>query len=1109
MKSIIPILGILLSLFCTSQIHAQSNKILELSPEINKIIETGDYELALTNSKEQLTGIKKDNPNYLRLRYQYGTILIYTQATQAAYEVYLEVMEGIASKYGKDASYAVVAGYLAYLEQDLGDFEAAEKHYLEAISLSRKLKATETEEYATTLSNLAMLYSDLGRFKPAIQYTEEVLVLFEKLVGKDHEAYSTALNNLGLLYENIGRYDKAEAHYWTSIKITEKLVGKKHPSYAMRLLNVAAIYRLLGRYSDAEPIYIEADSVLLATVGSRHPAYASLMHNKALLFSYLKRNEEAERLYLNAKNLRAELLGKEHPDYALSLNNIAKFYTNAGRYEEAEQYLIELKELAAKIFGIDNPLYATAVNNLASFYGRIGRFKDAEKLFNEVKVIRLKNFGRNSIAYAEILSNLAGMHVENKEFNIAESQYKEVMQIYLDVVGKEHPKYAQVLNFMANLHLKSESPDKALIYCLKALDANSPNLDASIKLGDELFSKMNVADYYLYSELFNTLLHLDRYFQIKKDIKNGLKIELLAAKFNERIRYSFITDSDKLDMLSENLLFLNKGMQSCATLLKTAENKLYLENALYFSEQNKSILLQEVVRGTASIEFGKLPDSLFNKEKDLQLELSLLKKKMQEATPSERSKINLEISNLDKEIAAFQAMLTDKFPKYQADKYKGVDISIKTIQENIPEGQLIIEYFMADSILYAISLTKNSVELKILVDDFAELNANIEALRIALTDYSGILKTPEKSYALYTSAAFWCFDRLLKPLLKENISSLLIIPDGTLGHLPFEAFLEYIPKEEQNYTALPYLLKKYAISYHYSLSLWQEQTRAPKKQVKNGMLALAASYGDKAEQAETRSLRSPQLRNLRDALQDLPAAKSEVEGLAKLFKGDFLYGSDANEAFFKHNAQNYAVIHLAMHGLLNTEYPILSSLAFTENGDSTEDNFLQAYEISHLNLNAELVVLSACETGYGKFQQGEGVMSLARSFMYAGVPSLVVSMWQVNDESTSLIMQNFYLNLSKGMDKAEALRQAKLEYIENAGGGGGGRYGRPSVSTTTTATIAAHPAFWAPFIQLGDISPIRIQKTGAGYMIWIWAIGAPLLIIVGFWWFMRGRRKEA
>jgi CHAT domain-containing protein len=225
----------------------------------------------------------------------------------------------------------------------------------------------------------------------------------------------------------------------------------------------------------------------------------------------------------------------------------------------------------------------------------------------------------------------------------------------------------------------------------------------------------------------------------------------------------------------------------------------------------------------------------------------------------------------------------------------------------------------------------------------------------------------------------------------------------------------------------------------------------------------------------------------RKRLSPLEAAREEVVLLQEGFEGDFLFDEAANEAFFKKNASQYDIIHLAMHGLLDSRNPMLSSMAFTENGDSVENNFLQAHEISKMKLNASLVVLSACETGYGKFEKGNGIASLARSFAYAGVPAMVVSLWQVNDQVTGHIMTQFYDNLTTGMTKDEALQDAKLRYVGLAEG------------------LAAHPAYWSPFIMVGNTQAISLTKKTVS-LPWIIGIGAVLILLLGaFVWY---KRKE-
>jgi len=317
-----------------------------------------------------------------------------------------------------------------------------------------------------------------------------------------------------------------------------------------------------------------------------------------------------------------------------------------------------------------------------------------------------------------------------------------------------------------------------------------------------------------------------------------------------------------------------------------------------------------------------------------------------------------------------------------------------------------------------------------------------------------------------------------------------------LGVLPFEVFLtKDISKQQLDYKEMPYLLNNYAISYNYSASVWKNNLAARKRENNAKLLACAAYYPSDdernlAEKTQVRGSRPLHLFELRNALSPLPAAEEEVKGLSTKFSGQFLTGDAANEQNFRNQAKDYAIIHLAMHGLLNKNTPILSSLAFTENYDSLSDNFLQAQEIALLDLNADLVVLSACETGYGKFEQGEGVMSLARSFMYANVPALVVSLWQVNDGSTAWIMGAFYDNLANGMPKDKALQQAKLDFIQHADG------------------IIAHPAFWSAFIQLGDTQAIELKAKGNQSLIWILGIGGLLLALFLFFFFRNKNTKH-
>ncbi len=389
---------------------------------------------------------------------------------------------------------------------------------------------------------------------------------------------------------------------------------------------------------------------------------------------------------------------------------------------------------------------------------------------------------------------------------------------------------------------------------------------------------------------------------------------------------------------------------------------------------------------------------------------------------------------------------------------------------------MLIEYIVGDSIIYAVCIQNNAAKLHKLKVNQEEFKQRITKFNQVINDFNFITDNKASSYKTYTENANWLYQKLLEPIINTNvdIKNLVIIPDGYLGHLPFETFLYTKDISDHiQYNNLPYLINRYNISYDYSATHWLKNRQKPSSG-NTQILAMAAHYLGWQSNKLANQMLEPSER-VRKGLNPLPLAKKEVQILATYFEGYFGFDSLATERNFKDKVNDYGIIHLAMHGTLHAESPLLSNLAFTDDGDSIENNFLHAYEITKLELNTDLVVLSACETGMGRYEKGNGFASLARSFMYAGAKSLVVSLWEIDDQATAGIMPLFYKNLQQGMTKPMALRYAKLNYLKEANG------------------IYAHPIFWAPFIQLGNDQPIQIQAKTGGFQ-W-WSIGLMISFI--------------
>jgi CHAT domain-containing protein len=305
--------------------------------------------------------------------------------------------------------------------------------------------------------------------------------------------------------------------------------------------------------------------------------------------------------------------------------------------------------------------------------------------------------------------------------------------------------------------------------------------------------------------------------------------------------------------------------------------------------------------------------------------------------------------------------------------------------------------------------------------------------------------------------------------------NLVIIPDGELAKIPFDALLTspVVNENRINFAALSYLLYQYRISYAYSASLLcrnRGNDFIPKH-----IYAFAPSYGSGTED-QTRA-----------GFGNLQAIFQEIEGIGKWFSQcQFISGQQASKRSFRSVSRDNAILHLAMHASVNKDNHNHSYLAFSNQDSMLYDSRLYNYEISLMDIRSPLVVLSACNTGDGAIIRGEGTMSLHRGFLLAGVPSVVHTLWSVEDASSARIMENFYKYLAEGKDKREALHLAKIEYIK------------------TMPPTLVNPYFWSGYALSGDYSQINQP----GFFQNIYCITALVLFSVFFMLYFCSRQSS-
>ncbi|MGH1338509.1 MAG: CHAT domain-containing protein [Aureispira sp.] len=861
----------------------------------------------------------------------------------------------------------------------------------------------------------------------------------------------------------LGQRDYAKDIFERLVVLNREAYDKKDERYVRALVDLASAYVLLIRYQEAAGLFEEAIPSAKAIKGANSLFYLEVLNDAGFCHSRLQNWGKGFRFFSDALKIIEERMMQKSDQHIVLLNNLAACYQHLNQADKAIRYYQEALSLAK-----NKPrLGLNIAPNLAEVYIHTGATTKALPLIARYEPLLAKHCLSPSMGTARIWTQYAQVHMKMENFDAAEHCLQKgfVANSLVFTTVNDLPEQAEAL--MHN--------NQFLAVC-----AQAGLMMTSIELYKTRYEKTQ------------ELVHLEK----------GYKIVQSMTRFGEKLMGSYLSEANKLILfrLGAAILF-DRSLYYAFHLHQQTNDQKYVEDAFFYSERSKSTLLTHALRSKDQQNLLELPIDIVTTNKAYVKQFKHLQKsKIEAPTLALRDKVQQEINELNVKIERFKDEVKKKYPDYYEHRYEQALTNLSAIQTFLSKGdKAMLEYAIGVQYNYAFLVTKSSINMMELKFDPKEFAAQTQELRTALTDYDFVVKQKEQSQPAYEVAAHYFYKTFTKELVELTAVNqpLIIVPDQQLGHLPFETFLTEEPAANTALAALPYLLKRNPISYSYSATILLNQVNRKTKRVvpEKGVLAFAASY-PAVEPNSFSHQRGGDLGILREGLAPLPGAKQEVELMQEHLWGAFFNGNTASEKNFKSEASKYNIIHLAMHGILNPSYPILSSLVFTEDSSEVEDNFLRAYEIAQMDLNADLVVLSACETGYGKFQQGEGVMSLAHSFAYAGASSVLMSLWQVNDLSTTAIMKAYYTNLAQFDSKEQALQKAKLDYMEAQDG-----------------SILSHPAFWAAFVQTGDTAPMElVTKTGKTFrqMHYLLTGGVLLLVFgVGFVFYRRSKNRKA
>jgi CHAT domain-containing protein/tetratricopeptide (TPR) repeat protein len=915
-------------------------------------------------------------------------------------------------------------------------------------SLSLWKAAGEIRGELAALESMAVVESGRGNNQAALDLYRQAFERSRESRFAAGEARS--LSSMGFCKAELGLSGEAVDLKRRALEVCRRTGGPYEQALALESLGTALLHK-----SDPEsalPVFLEAQSLALKSGSLVRQAriLSGLGASQQLLSGHQSEAQET----LEKGLMLSRSVGDPVSQTAIE-NNLAALYQARGQLQKAvEMYTRKLAEPGGRAEGA---LYL----NLGSLYIELGDLDRALKSYDHAKKIYHESGRRDGEVAA--LIGIGSTRQRMRQLDQALGAFEEARKAASE-------ESWQVLHYLGLGQYAAGRPAEAL-----------PNLERALQTAQDSHNSMNEgATRLALGSVYRVLGNLDAAAeQFGKSIDLGIALEIpnivapallqramlrrdegrLEAARDDIERALALIESTRRNIAGQQLRtsffatrrgFYEFYIDLLLRLDGFHPKKGYQALALAASERARARgLLDLIAEGRIDVRQGLTPD-LRRQEDQLSDELSKDQSELRKIDLSaERAKeLRADFARLDTRREQLEWQIREQNPRYAGVRSPRILDMTEIRSQVLDDRTAFIEFALGEKGSTLFVVTRRTLSTYPL-PPASLIAGQVLQLRKGLEQESRLTRRD------YLDAAFQLYQSLLAPAAQALAGKqrLLIAPDGALYYIPFEALLT--EPAQGDYPDLPYLLRRYSISYVPSASVLaslreprqEPLPTSPKKLVAfapfpgsaNGTVARRAAPGDAAGADGDRWNRQP-----------LPASKQEILELARLYPGESLsfLGDDANEGTVKHNPAVVHThrLHFATHAQLDERYPEYSALVLTRGAG--EDGLLQVHEIFRLRLSADLVVLSACQTALGKEVTGEGLIGLTRAFFYAGVPSLVVSLWNVADGPTPDLMLDFYKDLDRLNDKGVALRNAKLSMIKR------GKY--------------AHPSYWAPFILIGE-----------------------------------------
>jgi CHAT domain-containing protein/tetratricopeptide (TPR) repeat protein len=969
---------------------------------------------------------------------------------------------------------------------------------LMVIAAPMQARERGTDDLDALNKQVQTLYSQ-GKYAEATEIAKRSLALAQKKFAPDHPAVGTALNNLALLYESQGHYAEAEPLYKRALAILEKSLGPDRPDVGKSLSNLAQLYSAQGRYAEAEPLFKRALAIDEKALGADHLDFATDLNNLAMHYDNQARYAEAEPLLQRSIAILEKVLGSGHPTVATALNNLAALYEDQGRDSEAEPLYKRSLTMREKALGPDHPDVAQSLNNLAWLYYWQGRYAEAEPLYKRSLTMREKALGPDHPDVAQSLNNFGRLALAQRNISEAESLLRRGLAIREKVLGQDDPGILESLYMVGWLALAKDDWPHAAEYWRRATKVIERRVERGLGGSERESAKGEAVRLGWY---FTHLVRLT--YRLASEGANK------ASQGREMFETAqWAQGSQTASSLTQMAARSAKGTTALAGLVRVRQD-------LVGEWQSKDKQLIAAKSQPPAKRNPIAEKSLSDRLAAVDGRLAAIDARLAKEFPDYASFANprpISVEAVQAELRDDEALVlfldTPEIKLAATPEESFIWVVTKG------DIRWVKSEFGTKALTKRVAALRCGLD-GTLWDDAESANWNWCKRVIGASPRNEKVTIGGKDESIQVlpfdlARAHELYRALLGPvedIIKDK--RLLLVPSGPLTYLPFSVLVTEppkvgIPDALAQYRDVGWLGARTAITVLPSVAsltaLRQftktSHTSKPYLGIGDPLLdgpqddpSWGAYYKKQADLARTKrcsqnatpqhiaSARGPRLVRsfaslFRGTQADiaqiryqapLPETADELCEVARRLDvpaSEILLGADATESRLKElsvqgRLADYAILHFATHGALTGQVQGSAEpgLILTPPDKATEgdDGYLSASEIAALKLDADWVILSACNTAAGGADGAEALSGLARAFFYAGARALLVSHWAVYSDATVKLITGAVGKMAadKRVGRAEALRQSMLALIDK-----GDAY-------------EAHPAYWAPFVVVGE-----------------------------------------